>query len=50
VGNCRGGTPQPEVQESTFNFLTIDATSSSLDVTAIGVPQGSSIDHFTISS
>ena len=48
VGNCRGGTPQPEVQQSTYNFLTIDATPSALDVTAIVVPGGTAIDRFTL--
>ncbi|MEO8476786.1 MAG: metallophosphoesterase [Actinomycetota bacterium] len=48
VGNCRGGTPQPAEQDSTYNFLTIDATSASLDVTAIEVPGGTVIDRFTV--
>ena len=42
------GTPQPEVQQSTYNFLTIDATPSALDVTAIEVPGGTAIDRFTL--
>ena len=48
IHDCWANTPQPLVAASVFNFLTIDATSSSLDVTAIEVPGGTAIDRFTL--
>jgi hypothetical protein len=48
IHDCWANTPQPLVAASVFNFLTIDATSSSLDVTALEVPGGTAIDRFTL--
>lgn len=50
IGECYGDTPQPVEADSVFNFLTVDATASSLDVTAIEVPGGGEIDRFTLST
>lgn len=49
IGDCWGDTPQPLEADSVFNFLTIDATESALDVTAIEVPGGTVIDRFSLS-
>jgi tartrate-resistant acid phosphatase type 5 len=50
IHDCWANTPPPEVGLSTFNFLTIDATPSSLAATAVEVPGGATIDRFTLSS
>ncbi|MGZ8662688.1 MAG: metallophosphoesterase family protein [Actinomycetota bacterium] len=50
IHDCWANTPQPVVSASVFNFLRIDATPSSLDVTAVEVPGGGTIDRFTLSS
>ena len=49
IHDCWGDTPEPVAGESVFNFLRIDATRSSLDVTAVEVPGGSEIDRFALS-
>jgi 3',5'-cyclic AMP phosphodiesterase CpdA len=50
IHDCWGDTPQPVAGESVFNFLRIDATPSALDVTAVKVPGGGTIDRFTLAA